>query len=94
MKKLRELNFITKDELTAVTGLLEEGRSGKLTNKDGSTKFTNVLSNKELFHKQLTPYVYPLFKAHKIPKKDLMNMKPDEDHKLLPSRSVVGMSSC
>ena len=94
MKKLRELNFITKDELTAVTGLLEGGRSGKLINKDGSTKYTNVLSNKELFHKQLTPYVYPLFKAHKMPKKDLINIKPDEVHKLLPARLVVGMSSC
>ena len=29
-----------------------------------------------------------------MPKKDLLSINPDEVHKLLPSRLVVGMSSC
>lgn len=95
--KLIELfsnKFITKEELAAVTGLLAGGVNGKLQNKDKSMKFTRTLCNSELFAKQRTPYVYPLFKAHKLSMVDLLNIPPDAVHSDIPSRLVVGMSSC
>ena len=94
MKSLLNHKFITAKELTAVTGLLAGGKDGKRKNRDGSIKFTNVLSSKELFSKQVTPYVYPLLKAHKITMSELLKLKPDEIHSKLPSRLVVGMGSC
>ena len=94
MKKLYRETFISRDELAAVTGLLAGGSNGKLKNKDGSIKFSHILSQKELFAQQRTPYVYPLFKAHKLPLKDLLQSKPEEVHKVVPSRLVVGMANC
>ena len=72
LKLLLRLNFITREELTAVTGLLAGGKFGHKKNSNGYTKFTHVLSMKELFSKQVTPYVYPLLKAHKVPFKELL----------------------
>ena len=91
---LHRLGFITNDELTAVTGLLVGGKFGKLKNSDGSLKFTKVLSNKELFAKQVTPYVYPLLKAHKLPHNTLLTVQPDDVHLKIPTRLVVGMQMC
>ena len=93
MKTLYKLNFIPRDVLASVTGLLAGGKSGKLKNKNGSLKFTNILSSKELFAQQMTPYVYPLIKAHKVSRADLLRIKPENVHSL-PSRLVVGMGSC
>ena len=53
-----------------------------------------MLSCKELFAQQMTPYVYPLFKAHKISRVELLQIKPENVHLSLPSRLVVGMGSC
>ena len=55
-------------------------------------KFSRTLSNNELFAKQSTPYVYPLFKAHKLSMLELLNVSPDDVHIKIPSR--LGMSSC
>ena len=93
-KDLLNVKFITEKELTAVTGLLAGGKTGKLKNKDGSLKFTRVTSSNELFAKQVTPYVYPLFKAHKLSMDELLQIKPNDVHLALPSRLVVGMRSC
>ena len=49
LKTLYCKQFISKHELVAVTGLIAGGSSGKLKNKNGSTKFTHLLSQKELF---------------------------------------------
>ena len=94
MKELFLEEFISSDELTAVTGLLAGGKSGKLRNIDGSIKYTHVIEHKELFAKQVTPYVYPLFKAHKLPLADVLNIKPTDIATSLPSRLVVSMKSC
>ena len=94
LKQLHSEKFISKEELVAVTGLLAGGANGKLKNKDKSTKFTRALTNSELFAKQTTPYVYPLFKAHKISKSELLRIPPEEVHSRIPSRLVVGMASC
>ena len=93
-KELFMLFFITPNELAAVTGLVAGGKNGKLRNKDGTFKFTKALSNKELFCKQTTPYIYPLFKAHKLTLDELINVLPNEVHLKIPSRLVVGMGSC
>ena len=93
-RELYYLGFITSDELTAVTGLLAGGKNGKLKNRDGTLKFTQALSNKELFYRQCTPYIYPLFKAHKLTMDELLNVLPYEVHSKIPSRLVVGMGSC
>ena len=78
-----------------VTGLLAGGVDGKRINvKYGSLKFTQKIAQKELFAKQRAPYVYPLLKAHKIPMKSLLDVKPDEVYKTIPSRLVVGMQNC
>ena len=94
MKNLYCKQFVSRDELAAVTGLLAGGRHGKLKNKDGSCKLTHIVSQKEIFAQQRTPYVYPLFKAHKLPLKDILQSKPEEVHKIIPSRLVVGMTNC
>ena len=93
-KKLFMQGFISPDELTSVTGLLAGGKNGKLKIKSGALKFTKALSNKELFCKQSTPYIYPLFKAHKLTLDELINVSPDEVNLKIPSRLVVGMGSC
>ena len=93
MKTLFNKNFVPKEILACVTGLLAGGKSGKLKNKNGSMKFTNILSSKELFAQQMTPYVYPLIKAHKIARADLLCIQPNDVHSL-PSRLVVGMGAC
>ena len=49
LKDLHNLKFISDNELTAVTGLLVGGVSGKLKNWDGSVKFTRVKESNELF---------------------------------------------
>ena len=93
MKKLYNERFVTKNELAAVTGLLAGGSTGKLKDKNG-IKFTHLLSQKELFAEQRTPYVYPFWKVHKLPLKSLLEVKPDEVQKSIPCRLVVGMSNC
>ena len=94
LKQLYSEKFLSKEELAAVTGLLAGGANGKLKNRDKSTKFTRTLNTTELFVKQTTPYVYPLFKAHKLAKSDLLVIPTDEVHSRIPSRLVVGMASC
>ena len=94
LKKLYSEKFVSKEELHAVTGLLAGGVIGTLRNADNSIKFTRALNNSELFAKQTTPYVYPLFKAHKLPKLELLRIPPNEVAARIPSRLVVGMSSC
>ena len=93
-KKLYLNKFISKEELAAVTSLLAGGANGKLKTKDNYMKFTRTLPNNELFAKQSTPYVYPLFKAHKLSMLELLNVSPDDVHIKIPSRLIVGMSSC
>ena len=70
------------------------GVSGKLKNDDGSIKYTKVLDSKELFSKQRSPYVYPLFKAHKITLEDLLKVSAENVATEIPSRLVVGMACC
>ena len=94
MKILYCKQFLTKNEMVAVTGLIPGGSSGKLKNKNGSMKFTHMLSQKELFAQQKIPYVYPYFKAHKVPFQSLLKVKPAEVHSFIPSRLVVGMKNC
>ena len=94
LKELYCLGFITSNELAAITGLLAGGKNGKLRNRNGSIKYTQAVSNKELFCKQSTPYIYPLFKAHKLTMDELLNVLPDDVHRTIPSRLVVGMGSC
>ena len=94
MKELFDLKMINKDELTAVTGLIAGGVSGKLRNEDGTIKYTRAINNNELFVKQSTAYVYPLFKCHKIPFKDLLTIEHNNVNNKIPSRLVVGMGSC
>ena len=94
MKDLFSKKFIDKNELTAVTGLLAGGVNGKLKNVDGSLKFTRIIANAELFSKQGTPYVYPLFKVHKLPMQELLQISANEVSDKIPSRLVVGMSNC
>ena len=94
MKSLFFDGFVSKSELTAVTGLIAGGVDGCRRNKDGSMKFTQVVSQKELFCQQSTPYVYPLYKAHKLPKEILLQVDPGEVHQVIPSRLVVGMGNC
>ena len=93
-KLLYGLKFITGDELTAVTGLLAGGKYGNLVDRNGSLKFTKVLSSKELFSKQDTPYVYPLLKAHKVALNDIVCTEPERVHEKVPARLVVGMQRC
>ena len=95
--KLRLLNdqkFITNSELTAVTGLIVGGVSGTLKNRDGTVKYTRATDSNELFAKQKTPYVYPLFKLHKIPFENLSQIAATQVAEKIPSRLVVGMASC
>ena len=94
MKELFNEKFIDKNELTAVTGLLAGGVNGELRNEDGSLKFTRVNANAELFAKQSTPYVYPLFKVHKISIEQLTQITANEVATKIPSRLVVGMGNC
>ena len=94
MKSFFQTKFISKEELAAVTGLLAGGKCGKLKNKDGSIKFTRAIDSNELFSQQKTPYVYPLFKAHKLEFRNLLTIMPAEVATKIPSRLVVGMSSC
>ena len=87
--------FVSKAELTALTGLIPGGTTGNKKNKrTGTPKLTQVISQKELFAEQETPYVYPLFKAHKLSKSTLLSVKPEEVHEKIPSRLVVGMQNC
>ena len=94
MIALYSKGFVSKRELTAVCGLIAGGMDGKKRKKDGSLKYTQVISQKELYAEQPTPYVYPLFKAHKVPKNVLLNTAPDLVAKEIPSRLVVGMKNC
>ena len=94
LKQLYAEKFITKEELASVTGLLAGGVNGKLRNNDKSIKYTRTINNIELFAKQTTPYVYPLYKAHKLSKAELFMIPPEEVHTAIPSRLVVGMASC
>ena len=94
MKRLYSSKFISKSELTAVTGLLAGGKDGKLTHVDGSMKYTRMLSNIESFCQQKTPYVYPLFKVHKMSIDELLQINPNHVATEIESRLVVGMSSC
>ncbi len=94
MKRLYSSKFISKSELTAVTGLLAGGKNGKLINQDGSIKYTRALSNIELFRQQRTPYVYPLFKVHKMSVDELLQIRPNNVATEIEYRLVVGMSSC
>ena len=93
MKDLFHKKMISKNELTAVTGLIAGGISGELKNGDGSIKFTRAINNNELFVRQRAAYVYPLFKCHKIPFKDLLTIQSNEVNDKIPSRLVVGMGS-
>ena len=94
MKELFVQRFASKDELASVTGLLAGGASGKLKNKDGSMKYTRAVASSELFAKQSTPYVYPLFKVHKLSIEQLMKVHPDLVYQDIPSRLVIGMKNC
>ena len=94
MKELFLLKFVNKDELTSVTGIIAGGTTGKLKNKDGSMKYTRVISSNELFSKQSTPYVYPSFKGHKLTIAELISIDPNNVHCDIPSRLVVGMRNC
>ena len=94
MKGLWNSKFINDCELTAVTGLLTGGRNGKLKNKDGSVKFTCVINNNELFTKQSTRYVYPLFKVHKLSIEELNTIAANEVWSYTPSQLAVGMGAC
>ena len=94
MKELYRIGFITGQELTAVTGLLPGGACCTLTNNDGSMKYTRIKENNELFANQSTPYVYPLFKLHKLRMEDILQLQPNEVAEKIPSRLVVGMSNC
>jgi len=94
MKELYSKKFISKSELTAVTGLLAGGKDGSYRNDDGSIKYTRVISNSELFCRQRTPYVYPLFKVHKMSLAELLQISPSNIATEIESRLVVGMSSC
>ena len=94
MRKLFVSKFITGSELTGVTGLLAGGVSGTLKNRDGSIKYTKAIDSNELFSKQKTPYVYPLFKAHKIALADFLKILPEHVATEIPSRLVVGMKCC
>ena len=94
MKGLWKSKVVSDRELTAVTGLLAGGRNGKLKNKDGSVKFSRVINNSELFPKQSTPYVYPLFKVHTLPIEELNTIANNEVWSDIPSRSVVGTGDC
>ena len=94
MKELFSEKFIEKCELTAVTGLLAGGITGKLKHGDGSLKFTRVIANAELFTKQSTPYVYPLFKVHKLSIQQLTQIASHEVATKIPSRLVAGMGNC
>ena len=94
MTQLYEIDFIHRNELITVTGILPGGVSGKLKKGDGTRKDTRVIDTNEYFAKQPTPYVYPLLKAHKLNLVDLKNVKPDEVSQKIPARLVVGMSSC
>ena len=94
MLELFDLNFIERNELIAVTGILPGGANGVLKNKDGSRKDTRAIDSNECFVKQPTPYVYPLLKAHKLSIEELKNVKPDEVSQKIPARLVVGMSCC
>ena len=94
MKDLYHDGFITGQELTAVTGILPGGACGTLKNNDGTKKFTRIKENNELFARQSTPYVYPLFKLHKLPMETILQLQPNEVAERIPSRLVVGMSNC
>ena len=94
MIELYELDFISRNELTAVTGILPGGTKGNLKNKDGTRKDTRAIDSNECFVQQSTPYVYPLLKAHKLSIEELRNTLPDEVSTKIPARLVVGMSSC
>ena len=94
MKELFYAKFAEKNELTAVTGLLAGGTNGELRNEDGSHKFSRVVVSAELFAKQDTPYVYPLFKVHKVPIEQLAQISANEVAVKIPSRLVVGMANC
>ena len=94
MKKLFTYKFITGDELAAVTGLLAGGKNGKLKMKDGTVKYTRAIDSNELFVKQKTPYIYPLFKLHKVPIEIALNIQPCNVANDIPSRLVVGMKAC
>ena len=94
MKELYKNGFISNRELTAVTGILPGGASGELKNSDGSMKYTRIKENNELFARQSTPYVYPLFKLHKLPMETILQLQPNEVAEKVPSRLVVGMTNC
>ena len=94
MRKLFVSKFITSSELTGVTGLLAGGVCGKLRHDDGSIKYTKAIDSNELFARQKTPYVYPLFKAHKIAFEDLLKVLAEHVATEIPSRLVVGMACC
>ena len=94
MRELYRIDFISNRELTAVTGLLPGGACGELRNDDGSLKYTRIKENNELFAKQSIPYVYPLFKLHKLPMETILQLQPHEVADKIPSRLVVGMSNC
>ena len=94
LKKLFQIEFIDKKELTAITGLLPGGTKGDLKNKDGCLKYTRAIDTNEYFSKQDTPYIYPLLKAHKLTLDELKVIKPEEVYEKKTARLVIGMSSC
>ena len=57
-------------------------------------KFTRAIDSNELFVKQSIPYVYPLFKLHKVAFNEISDIQPNEVSEKIPSRLVVGMKSC
>ena len=94
MVSLYHEHFISKEETVAVTGLIPGGKCGKLKNRDGTIKFTRAIDSNELFVKQSVPYVYPLFKVHKIQFNEINEIQPNEVSNKIPSRMVVGIKSC
>ena len=94
MKKLFVSKFITRSELMGLTGLLAAAVSGKLRNNDGSIKYKKAIDSNELFVKQKTLHVYPLFNAHKIPFVDILKVLPEHVATEILARFVVGMVCC
>ena len=76
MLELHKLDFATRNEVSAVSGVLVGGKDGTLRNKEGDLKTTYIISNREYYTNFPAPYVYPLYKIHKYPEQDLHNLDP------------------
>ena len=57
-------------------------------------KYTRAIDSNELFARQRTPHVYPLFKLHKISLEEALLINPINVASEIPSRLVVGMKGC